>query len=181
MNKKIIAIITGALFTGALFTGCGDSQVNEKLDKTTIQSETTNTNTSKEFKETKKSKPSKEEEDREKIIKAIGIQNFEVKGELLPPDVVGNVYYQATVTNNSNYELKNITYKYNYINEDGNKDTTYLSFYDTILNGETSSVEKCFGSDGMDLISVDYQIYNKENGKNIFVEYDVKLGEYSWF
>ena len=65
----------------------------------------------------------------------INMADFVVNAQLQAPDSIGNVYYEGTVTNNSPYTIKNITFVYNYTNNEGNKDTTYLSFYDTVLSG----------------------------------------------
>lgn len=103
----------------------------------------------------------------------INMADFVVNAQLQAPDSIGTVYYEGTVTNNSPYAIKSITFVYNYTNEEGNKDVTYLSFYDTILSGETSAISNCFGSDGMELIGVDVTIV--DNGEEHNFEYDAKL------
>ena len=100
--------------------------------------------------------------------------DFVVNAQLQAPDSIGNVYYEGTVTNNSPYTIKDITFVYNYTNNEGNKDTTYLSFYDTVLSGETSAISECFGSDDMELIGV--QVTIVDNGEDHYFEYDAKLG-----
>ena len=104
----------------------------------------------------------------------INMADFVVNAQLQAPNSIGDVYYEGTVTNNSPYAIKNITFVYNYTNREGNKDKTYLSFYDTILSGETSAVNECFGSDEMELIGV--QITIVDNGEDHYYEYDAKLG-----
>ena len=104
----------------------------------------------------------------------INMTDFVVNAQLQAPDSIGNVYYEGTVTNNSPYAIKNITFIYNYTNKEGNKDTTYLSFYDTVLSGETSAVNECFGSDDMELVGV--QVTIVDNGEDHYYEYDAKLG-----
>ena len=103
----------------------------------------------------------------------INMADFVVNAQLQAPDSIGNVYYEGTVTNNSPYAIKSITFVYNYTNTEGNKDVTYLCFYDTILSGETSAISNCFGSDGMELIGVDVTIV--DNGEEHNFEYDAKL------
>ena len=103
----------------------------------------------------------------------INMADFVVNAQLQAPDSIGNVYYEGSVTNNSPYTIKDITFVYNYTNNEGNKDTTYLSFYDTILSGETSAVTECFGSDDMELIGV--QVTIVDNGEDHYYEYDAKL------
>ena len=104
----------------------------------------------------------------------INMADFVVNAQLQAPDSIGNVYYEGTVTNNSPYAIKNITFVYNYTNSEGNKDTTYLSFYDTILSGETSAINECLGSDDMELTGV--QVTIVDNGEDHYFEYDAKLG-----
>ena len=104
----------------------------------------------------------------------INMADFVVNAQLQAPDSIGNVYYEGTVTNNSPYAIKNISFIYNYTNNEGNKDTTYLSFYDTVLSGETSAVNECFGSDDMELVGV--QVTIVDNGEDHYYEYDAKLG-----
>ena len=103
----------------------------------------------------------------------INMADFVVNAQLQAPDSIGNVYYEGTITNNSPYTIKDITFVYNYTNNEGNKDTTYLSFYDTVLSGETSAISECFGSDDMELIGV--QVTIVDNGEDHYYEYDAKL------
>ena len=88
---------------------------------------------------------------------------------------MGTIYYQATLTNNSSYPVKYADFKYN-ITKDGVKEGSYLTFSDTILAGETSSISECFGSDDMELISIELTLVDAE-GNDIYVEYDVKLNQ----
>ena len=104
----------------------------------------------------------------------ISMDDFVINGQLQAPDSIGNVYYEGSITNNSSFAIKNIDFAFHYTNKEGNKDTTYLSCYDTILPGETSAVKECFGSDDMELISVEVTIV--DDGVDHHFEYDAKLG-----
>ena len=148
------------LFIGALialstisFVACGNT--TQSVSQPTINEEVT------------EESPAQQESD-------INMADFVVNAQLQAPDSIGNVYYEGAVTNNSPYTIKNITFVYNYTNNEGNKDTTYLSFYDTVLSGETSAINECFGSDDMELIGV--QVTIVDNGEDHYYEYDAKLG-----
>ena len=166
MSKKIISILSSVVL-GLTLISCNSEVANKKLEKN-------ETKTTQETKQDKKD----EDEELQEVIDTIGINKFEMQGDLV--DKYGTTYYSVTITNNSDYALKDITYKYTYINVEGNKDTTYLSCYDTILPHETSSQVDCFGSEEMELISVDYTIYNQENDETLYVRYDVKLDKYEF-
>ena len=73
------------------------------------------------------------------------------------------------------YAVKYADFKYN-ITKDCVKEGSYLTFSDTILAGETSSISECFGSDDMELISIELTLVDAE-GNDIYVEYDVKLNQ----
>ena len=149
-------LIAGILATLTLFAGCSsatESQENETYNSPEIE----------------------EAEDVETEESEININDFVITGQLQEPDSIGTIYYQATLTNNSSYAVKYADFKYN-ITKDGVKEGSYLTFSDTILAGETSSISECFGSDDMELISITLTLVNTE-GKNIYVEYDAKLDE----
>lgn len=83
-------------------------------------------------------------------------------------------FYEGTFTNNSPYTVEYVDFKYTYINSEGQKEPTYLSFYDTTLSGETSAISYCNGSEGMELITAEATIID-ENGEEHHFEYDAKL------
>lgn len=127
-------LIAGILATLTLFAGCSsatESQENETYNSPEIE----------------------EAEDVETEESEININDFVITGQLQEPDSIGTIYYQATLTNNSSYPVKYADFKYN-ITKDGVKEGSYLTFSDTILAGETSSISECFGSDDMELISI---------------------------
>ena len=149
-------LIAGMLATLTLFAGCSsatESQENETYNSPEIE----------------------EAEDVETEESEININDFVITGQLQEPDSIGTIYYQATLTNNSSYAVKYADFKYN-ITKDGVKEGSYLTFSDTILAGETSSISECFGSDDMELISIELTLVDAE-GKDIYVEYDVKLNQ----
>ena len=149
-------LIAGILATLTLFAGCSsatESQENETYNSPEIE----------------------EAEDVETEESEININDFVITGQLQEPDSIGTIYYQATLTNNSSYPVKYADFKYN-ITKDGVKEGSYLTFSDTILAGETSSISECFGSDDMELISIELTIVDAE-GHDIYVEYDFKLNQ----
>ena len=149
-------LIAGILATLTLFAGCSsatESQENETYNSPEIE----------------------EAEDVETEESEININDFVITGQLQEPDSIGTIYYQATLTNNSSYAVKYADFKYN-ITKDGVKEGSYLTFSDTILAGETSSISECFGSDDMELISIELTLVDAE-ANDIYVEYDVKLNQ----
>ena len=149
-------LIAGILATLTLFAGCSsatESQENETYNSPEIE----------------------EAEDVETEESEININDFVITGQLQEPDSIGTIYYQATLTNNSSYPVKYADFKYN-ITKDGVKEGSYLTFSDTILAGETSSISERFGSDDMELISIELTLVDAE-GNDIYVEYDVKLNQ----
>ena len=149
-------LIAGILATLTLFAGCSsatESQENETYNSPEIE----------------------EAEDVETEESEININDFVITGQLQEPDSIGTIYYQATLTNNSSYAVKYADFKYN-ITKDGVKEGSYLTFSDTILAGETSSISECFGIDDMELISIELTLVDAE-GNDIYVEYDVKLNQ----
>lgn len=149
-------LIVGILATLTLFAGCSSAtelQENERYNSPEIE----------------------EAEDVETEESEININDFVITGQLQEPDSIGTIYYQATLTNNSSYPVKYADFKYN-ITKDGVKEGSYLTFSDTILAGETSSISECFGSDDMELISIELTLVDAE-GNDIYVEYDVKLNQ----
>lgn len=152
-------LIVGILATLTLFAGCSSAtelQENERYNSPEIEEA-----------EDGEIEESKESE--------ININDFVITGQLQQPDSMGTIYYQATLTNNSIYPVKYADFKYN-ITKDGVKEGSYLTFSDTILAGETSSISECFGSDDMELISIELTLVDAE-GNDIYVEYDVKLNQ----
>lgn len=101
---------------------------------------------------------------------------------ILEPDSIGNVYMEATYTNNSKYTITG--YNMTVLLKDKNE-KTYLSNYDTILQGETSPKFSTFGPntqnhDDYEILTLEV-IARTEEGNNLYIDYDFKLGEASWW
>ncbi len=101
---------------------------------------------------------------------------------ILEPDSIGTVYMEATYTNNSKYPITG--YSADILLKDQN-DTTYLSTYDTVMPGETSPKFESFGPETQD--PDDYEILTleitarTEDGNDLYIEYDFKLNEATWW
>ncbi|CUP10145.1 MAG: hypothetical protein KIB43_04485 [Clostridium baratii] len=59
----------------------------------------------------------------------------------------------------------------------------YISTYDTLRPGDTSTLEECFGpksgkKDDAKLLEAEFTVVNKD-GSNTYIEYDTKLGTYT--
>lgn len=101
---------------------------------------------------------------------------------ILEPNSIGTVYMEATYTNNSKYPITSYTAKV--LLKDTN-DTTYLSSFDTVMPGETSPKFETFGPDSQDPNDVEVltleAIARTEEGNNLYIDYDFKLGEATWW
>ena len=117
----------------------------------------------------------------ESLIDAIPITIDEI--ELIDTkcytDSIGTHWMEAKFKNNSDKIITYISYEYAIDDE-----TTYLSSSNTLNPGETSTKEDTFGPksnkfDDAELLK--FSITYKEDGEDKFVDYDAKLGEYSWY
>lgn len=112
----------------------------------------------------------------------VTIEELPLSVTMLEPDSIGNVYMEATFTNNSKYAIKG--FDVTVLLKDKNE-KTYLSSYDTVLSGETSPIFQSFGPDTKNPDDVEYLEYQitvvDEDGKEIYLTYDVKLKTYKWF
>ena len=96
------------------------------------------------------------------------------------PNSIGTIYGHVTVTNNSEYTISYIEFKFKYTNKEGQQDVVYYSSYDSILPGEKSLDMESFGSEDMEVISVEYRILDTETLLECNVEYDNKTGIIQW-
>ena len=96
------------------------------------------------------------------------------------PNSIGTIYGHVTVTNNSEYTISYIEFKFKYTNKEGQQDVVYYSSYDSILPGEKSLDMESFGSEDMEVISVEDRILDTETLLECNVEYDNKTGIIQW-
>lgn len=123
-------------------------------------------------------------EELEEAEEEIPIHPDEIVPEItiLEPDSIGTVYMEAAYTNNSTYPIT--AYNMTILLKDTNE-KTYLSNYDTVMPGETSPKFESFGPETQDLN--DFEILKlevtarTEDGEDLYIEYDFKLGEATWW
>ena len=90
-----------------------------------------------------------------------------------PVDESGQIYGHMTVKNNSNYIIKNIFIQ-TIVTVEGKRETTYYTYNNSLLPGETTPDMENFGSEDMQKDSMRYTIYDKESGLFCDVDYDFK-------
>ena len=90
-----------------------------------------------------------------------------------PVDESGQVYGHMTVKNNSNYIIKNI-FVQTIVTVEGKRETTYYTYNNSLLPGETTPDMEDFGSEDMQKDSMRYTIYDEESGLFCDVYYDFK-------
>ena len=119
----------------------------------------------------------------ESLSKAIPvtIDEIELVDLRFEEDSIGTIYMKAKFKNNSKKTLKSISYAYEV---DGEKQ--YLMCYDTLLPGDTSTVEDMFGpasknKKDIKLLSADFTLKGENTDDDIYVEYDAKTKEYKWY
>lgn len=115
-------------------------------------------------------------------IVPINPDDIPVTISILEPNSIGTIYMEATYTNNSEYPITG--YSLTVLLKDKNE-KTYLSTHDTVMPGETSPKFDSFGpATGKD---EDYEILTldltarTEEGNKLYIEYDFKLGEATWW
>jgi hypothetical protein len=112
----------------------------------------------------------------------ISIEDVPLSILIDPPDVIGNIYMNATYTNNSNYPITG--YDVVVLLKDENE-KAYLASYDTVLPGETSPIFNTFGPMSQNVADIEILaytiIFRDENNETIYIEYDTKLDEYQWY
>ena len=101
---------------------------------------------------------------------------------ILEPDSIGTVYMEATYTNNSEYPI--VGYSLTVLLKDKNE-KTYLSTHDTVMPGETSPNFSSFGPntqnpDDYEMLKLEVTARTEE-GNTLYIDYDFKLGEASWW
>lgn len=181
MSKLTKRIIAGILVgVSLLMTGCdnGKVKVKEEVKQKEVKEET---KTEIKEEETKNNNGNNKTITSENDIDADILANevYEkviINGELLPPDSIGCVYYQATLTNNlKQFVIISASVTYEYTNEEGNKDKTFLSFYDTVMPDETSPVSETFGSEDMKPVKASITLQPIGLDMEYYIDYDLKL------
>lgn len=102
-----------------------------------------------------------------------------INPSITEPDSTGTRYFGTKIKNNSKFTITGI----NIPLELDNGETSYLSMYDTLLPGDTSSIVSCFGAttgnlEDMKAKTVEITMLDTDR-KIIYVDYDVKLNKYS--
>jgi hypothetical protein len=118
----------------------------------------------------------------EKNQPPVTIEQLPVKINIQRPDSIGNVYMDATYTNNSS---RNITgFQITVLLKDSNEEV-YLSCYDTTLPGDRSPKFKTFGPKTQNMSDIQFISYEitiaNADGSKTHLTYDPKLKNYSWF
>jgi flagellar basal body-associated protein FliL len=160
MKKKIISIILISILSVTLI-GCAVSKPVS-----------TNTN------ENAKQEEIKKDEKKEPPLK---IEQLPLDIKMREPDSIGNIYMDATYTNNTDKNI--VGYTVTVLLKDSNK-TTYLSDHDTILPSETSpkfnsAGPKSKSMDDVQILKYEINIANND-GTKTNIEYDNKLKQYKW-
>ena len=97
-----------------------------------------------------------------------------VNPTLEEPDSLGITYYTAYLKNTGDCPITSFELVFAYTDMEGNRSKTYMSTYDTILPGETSTIMECFGSNDMELLRSSITVLDNEGNSHLF-EYDAKL------
>ncbi|MEG0872895.1 MAG: hypothetical protein RR942_09220 [Romboutsia sp.] len=153
--NKTIGLTLGLILMVSLATGCSDSGETKKTEE---KSTTLNQDTSK---------------------SPVSVKDIEfVDKKILEPDSAGNRYFETKLKNNSDKTITAITVELELDNgEDG-----YLSTYDTIKPGETSSKIECFApksgkEEDMKAKKINIVVLDKD--KQLYIDYDIKLDKYN--
>ncbi len=113
------------------------------------------------------------------LASPILMQQLPLNTTILEPDSIGTRFLNATYTNNTDYTI--IGFTATILLKDTNK-KTYLSCFDTLLKGETSSNFKSFApatGNKNDMEYLKYEITAVDNNGNVlYLNYDVKLNKY---
>lgn len=111
----------------------------------------------------------------------VKVTEIDLKTSVLPPNSIGTVWMEATYTNNSNYAITDLTFKY--LCKDTNE-THYLSMSDTVLPGETSPKVDAFGPESgkeSDIELLTCRMIVIDNNEEMFINYDYKLDSYELY
>lgn len=97
---------------------------------------------------------------------------------ILEPDSIGTIYFETKIKNNSEYPITGVSVEL----ELDNGETSYLSTFDTLLPGDTSTKAECFGAttgniEDMKAKKISITVLD-ENQEEVYIDYDVKLNQY---
>lgn len=113
------------------------------------------------------------------IMDHLKVEELPYKFEVKAPDAAGNVYMNTTYTNNSKYMVK--SYKLALLLKDSNQ-KVYAISDDTVPSGATSPNIESFGPNSQKPEDVEILKYDivavGQDGKEVKITYDVKLGNY---
>ena len=98
---------------------------------------------------------------------------------ILPEDSLGNIYAETAIINNSDYALTFAELRFEYYDEQGNKQDSIFWFSDTLLPGEKSTRETASApANTQDMIPVGYSIhFIGEDNKTHILDHDIKLNK----
>jgi len=171
--KKTVLILALILSLSILLVGCDSSKIKESPGTVANTEE----DTSNELETNDDTVVDKNKEE-------VPIHPDDIAPEItiLEPNSIGTVYMEATYTNNSKYPITSYTAKV--LLKDKN-DITYLGTHDTVMPGDTSPKFETFGPetqspDDYEILKLDITARTEE-GNNLYIEYDFKLGEASWW
>lgn len=160
--KEMLVVIGVIVCVGLV--GCVTDTPNKYDDPTAVTKEDI-----KKVQEETNSPSEDKIEKKDHIPVEVFTEQLSINGYLAPPNSIGNVYYHGQVTNNSEYTFTGVMYKYNV---DGER--AYLSWYETLLPGDTSTESFCVGAENMTPLSIQVTLLD-ENGDEHSYEYDFKL------
>jgi hypothetical protein len=164
-GKIFIIIVAIIIISGIVYNGTTNAA--KEKEKETISQQ-----------QVEKEKPKEEEVKKEPPLK---IEQLPLDIQIKEPDSIGNIYIDATYTNNSNKNI--VGYNVTVLLKDSNK-TTYLMTYNTVLPGETSPKFNSFGpqtknKEDIQILKYEITIANSD-GTKTNLEYDNKLKQYKW-
>ncbi len=171
MKKSLlILLITSSLF----IVGCSSKSTETKPTETNKVNQEVTQEIKEEAQEIEEEAKEEAQEDKIKVkVNEIKLVDFKIK----KPDSIGTIYMETKFKNNSKENIKGITYIYEI---DGER--MYLSNYDTLKPGDTSTISDTFGpksgkKEDMKLLAVSITVINKD-GSQTFIDYDAVLDFY---
>lgn len=114
-----------------------------------------------------------------KEVSPVAVKEIEfVNPTVLDPDSIGNVYFKTQFKNNSKLPITSVSIEF----ELDNGETTYLTSFDTLLPGDTSSNAECFGPSTGNLEDMKAKTISivalNEDKKDVYIDYNIKLNKY---